>query len=311
MKWNWLSNTEIDKQQWDKTIINATNGSLYAYSWYLDIVSPGWEALILDDYKAVAPLPVKNFFGKKIIRQPLFSQQLGVFTKELSLISNTDDLFNELIHRVSYYSLNFNKFHHFTKETLSTYQIKTVQRVNYELDLIPSYEYLFKKFNENTRRNIKKAKNEKVILKINELKAETFVNFIRKNLNKKVTNLTVKDYHKIENIVNFAMKANIASIYSVHNYSGEILSSVCFIYSHRRVYYLFAASCKKAKEQRTMFLLLDEFIKQHSEKNLILDFEGSMLPGLARFYAGFGALPTHFYTLTYNKLPFYLRWFNN
>jgi hypothetical protein len=38
-----------------------------------------------------------------------------------------------------------------------------------------------------------------------------------------------------------------------------------------------------------MFLLIDELIRQNAEKKIILDFEGSQIEGIARFYKGFGA----------------------
>ncbi|MEA2107399.1 MAG: hypothetical protein U9P82_11900, partial [Bacteroidota bacterium] len=76
---NHLQNAQIDKQKWDLTIENSHNGLVYALSWYLDVVSPGWNALVLGDYEAVMPLPVKQKFGLEYLVQPPFCQQLGVF----------------------------------------------------------------------------------------------------------------------------------------------------------------------------------------------------------------------------------------
>ncbi len=45
------------------------------------------------------------------------------------------------------------------------------------------------------------------------------------------------------------------------------------------------------------------------KKDLILDFEGSSIPGLARFYKGFGANPSNFFLLKYNNLPFPFKYF--
>jgi hypothetical protein len=36
---------------------------------------------------------------------------------------------------------------------------------------------------------------------------------------------------------------------------------------------------------------------------MTLDFEGSNIPGIARFYKGFGALPQTYYSLHQNRLP--------
>jgi hypothetical protein len=48
-------NHEIDREQWDKCIRNSPGTKPYAWSWYLDIMAPGWEALVDDDYDSVFP----------------------------------------------------------------------------------------------------------------------------------------------------------------------------------------------------------------------------------------------------------------
>ena len=78
----YIANDNLDYEKWDKCIIGSVNGNFYAKSWYLDIVSPNWKALIQDDYKAVFPLPIKKRLGISYISQPLFTQQLGIFSSE-------------------------------------------------------------------------------------------------------------------------------------------------------------------------------------------------------------------------------------
>ncbi len=53
-----------------------------------------------------------------------------------------------------------------------------------------------------------------------------------------------------------------------------------------------------------MFLLIDEFIKDNSGTNLVLDFEGSNIEGVARFYSGFGSKPFNYTSIKLNKLFF-------
>ena len=57
------SHSEIDKEKWDACIRESANGIIYGYSWYLDIVSPGWAGLIEDAYTAVFPLTQRKKFG--------------------------------------------------------------------------------------------------------------------------------------------------------------------------------------------------------------------------------------------------------
>ena len=74
----YLKHSEINKEMWDACIINSTNGLIYARSWYLDAMSPNWEALVHKDYVAVMPLTVSKKMGVSYLSQPAFFQQSGI-----------------------------------------------------------------------------------------------------------------------------------------------------------------------------------------------------------------------------------------
>lgn len=52
----FVQNADIIKKKWDDCIAHSVNERIYAYSWYLNIVAPNWDALIMDDYQAVFPV---------------------------------------------------------------------------------------------------------------------------------------------------------------------------------------------------------------------------------------------------------------
>src|ERR1700759_1778470 len=73
---SYLSHSDIDKLRWDACISHAQYSIIYGYSWYLDMVSPGWDALVDDDYQSVFPLTWKKKFGLYYLSQPNFAQHL-------------------------------------------------------------------------------------------------------------------------------------------------------------------------------------------------------------------------------------------
>ena len=78
----FLQHREIDKVKWDQRLETALTSRIYAYSWYLDVVSPNWCALIEDDYESIFPIPIQKRIGIFYISQPLFTQQLGLFSSK-------------------------------------------------------------------------------------------------------------------------------------------------------------------------------------------------------------------------------------
>ena len=79
----YMTHEQIDKNLWDWCIALAPNGNVYAWSWYLDVVYPGWEALVEikgGKYVTVMPITNKKKYGINYLCQPFFTQQLGVFS---------------------------------------------------------------------------------------------------------------------------------------------------------------------------------------------------------------------------------------
>ena len=137
---HYLRHNEIDRQKWDKCILSSVNGIIYAFSWYLDIVCEGWQALVSNDYEAVMPLPAFRKYGINYLAQPFFTQQLGVFS--------TKKMDEELITRFmlaippkfKYIDLKLNTFNLFNHPGF-----QVTRNVTYEMDLIQPYNQLYRK----------------------------------------------------------------------------------------------------------------------------------------------------------------------
>ena len=67
---------------------------------------------------------------------------------------------------------------------------------------------------------------------------------------------------------------------------------------------LFAATDYSTRENGSMFLLLDAFIREHANQPLLLDFEGGNDPNLGRFYKSFGARETTYPFIRISRIPF-------
>jgi hypothetical protein len=297
----YIKHKQIDKQKWDVAVENSTQPLVYALSWYLDIVSPEWEALVDDDYQTIMPLTKGPKFGIRYLRQPFLCQQLGVFSvNELS--SDIVDKF--LRHIPAKYKLADIKLN--SKNIVpDNPKYVCTPMPNYLLDLNKDYELLRNNYSTNTKRNIAKAHKNGLIIKYG-IDNEDLVNL---KINNPVNDLKKNHFDTMRLLTNTASDKNKGYSIGVFSKNGELLSACYIIDCFDRYTFLVSVNSNEGKKKRAMFFLLDNFFKENCNNNRFFDFEGSAIPELARFFQSFGSV-TEFYTHFYfNRLPIILKRF--
>jgi len=183
--------------------------------------------------------------------------------------------------------------------------IDFLPRQNYLLGLHFRYNEISSAFSKNTKRNVAKANKNNLHLVIG-VSLEEYIEFKINNL---PVSISKKDINSLKSLIAFGQYKGFGKIYGVYTDANQLCAAVYFCKWKNRVVYFNAASDEQGKELRGMYFLLNNFIKENAGKNLILDFEGSMIPGVARFYSGFGATPETYFQLKFNRLPLPLKWF--
>ena len=298
---SYFKHNEIDKKKWDEAIDGSVNNLIYPYSWYLDIVSPGWCALVEDDYESVMPLTGNKKYGIDYLYPPYFAQQLGVFSKNKLSREKVLHFLNAIPALYKFIEANLN-----TRNTFELSGFKTKKNINIELSLETSYESLRKKFSEDTKRNIKKATKYGVTLQ-KGIAASQLIGIFRKNTGKKINNLSDKNYKTLLNLINTCLDKGHAEVWGAIS-EGKLCAGVVWLIKGNRSIFLFSATDPQAKKTGAMFFLIDRFIQEHAGEKMILDFEGSNLPGLARFYKGFGSEEYVYLQVRKNNLSKLVRW---
>lgn len=301
----YIEHSKIDFQKWDSTISKSVNGIVYAYSWYLDIVSPGWDAIINDDYETVMPVTITRKAGSKFFVQPLLTQQSGVFSGKLISPEIVEEFLVFAQQHFRYININLNKYNKINAQKFTVKEYQT-----YELDLIQPYLKLYQKYSTNAKRNLRKAIDNRLSI-VNSVTPNQLIDLIKNNLGEKVPELKEHQYNNIRKILSFSLQHGISEIIGAYTDKNELCSAGFFLSANNKSIYLFGGSDETGKENSAMFLIMDYFIKKNAEKNVILDFEGSNYPGLARFYAGYGALPSKYFNFKVNNLPWYLKPFKS
>jgi hypothetical protein len=295
----YLQHKEIDKAKWDACITNAPNGLIYAYSFYLDAMSKHWDALVFGNYEAVMPLTWNKKYGFYYLYQPAFTASLGVFGKNLNkeliaeFIKNIPAKFKLI--EISLNSANI----------IDDSKTFSLLRSNYILQLNKPYEELYKAFRDNHKRNINKALQLGCSV-IKEIAVDAIIQLNKEQL-QHIDGTKTGDYPNFKTLYELLKYKGQAKTYAIVDPKNKVLASAVFFFSHNRAYYIMVGNHPDGKTLGASHALIDAFIKDHADQDLILDFEGSDIRNLAFFYSSFGATEEIYPALKINKLPWYIR----
>ena len=293
-----LKSNEIDVQAWDRCIQESFNGLIYAYSWYLDIVHDGWEALVENDYERVMPLTGGKKYGINYLFQPYFVQQLGVFSKSLLTPKKALEFIEHIPSLYKFYDIKMNSFNKIDNKYLSAKLNK-----NHMLDLINPYDKLAAKFSSQTKRNLKNSSKYKLSVMKN-IKPEAIITLFQENRGKTLGKWKEAHYAILKQLMYSSIYKGRGIAYGVFTEFNEICAGAFFLRSKSRLIFLFSGSNTLARENSAMTFLINAVINENASRQIVLDFEGSNDANLARFYKGFGAREILYPGLVQNNLPF-------
>jgi len=295
----YLQHEEINKEKWDDCINLSPHGLIYAISWYLDAVHPGWKALIENDYETVFPLTSGKKFGINYLYQPFFNQKLGAFSRNSGEYIDINPFLEVLRERFRYVDIKLNRANMITRN-----EFKVEMNTNIELDLSEDFETIRSNYSKNAIRNLNKFNGENIILN-EEKDSGLLIRMFRSNMGRTLPKIRDIHYSGLKKVMDTAIDKGTGRMLVAKNQKGKFLAGAFFITYHKRAVFLFSANTEEGRETRAMYGIIDRFIAENAEKKLIFDFEGSNNQDLARFYKGFGGKNFDYPGLLINRLPLY------
>lgn len=299
----YLEHKDINKKKWDDCISNSYNSLIYGYSWLLDELCDDWGALVLNDYEAVMPMPLRKKFGMTYAYQPFFIQQLGVFSRVMLSGFLVRKFLAAIPPKFRYIDLLVNP----EMDPEEKIQGSLSKRKNHLLYVPTVYESCSRYYNENTRRNIQKAAKQGLLSR-REPNPGLVLTFYREQNADKTPEIREHHYEALSRVLQEAEKRGYVHAMTVEAEGRVLAAAIFLIDNNKRAIYLMGASNEQGKQVGAMHALVDAFIRSACGRINILDFEGSEIESIARFFKGFGAEETAYFHLKMNRLPLLLRW---
>jgi hypothetical protein len=297
----YLKSHEIDREQWDNCIKNSSRIKPYGFSWYLDIMAPGWEALIDDEYDSVFPIPAFSRFGIKYVATPVFLQQLGVYSPDKDPSVSLNEFFEYM---PDFYKLIDLSIGH----NISNKGYSVTGMSNYELNLSKTYDKLWDNFSLHCRRNIEASEKNKPEL-LNDILPDELIKLFILNRGRVIKGIKTRDYQRLNNLMNFCIRNKRGRIIGVRDASKKLIFGIFLLEVPGNKTMLFVVNTPESREKRTGYYVINELIKDSSSTRNILDFAGSSIPSVASFMESFGSTNVPFYRVYRNNLPWPVRMF--
>ncbi len=294
-----LSSQQIDKQKWNACLHAANNTIIYAYFDYLQLITDSWAGIVVNDYKAVMPLPFRRKLGIRYAYDVPFIQQLGLF-------GNYDDKLLKEVITVAIKYIQYGDFF-FNSENNVTSVLPNVRCAeNYVLSLSSSYKNIYKNYNKHLQTKLKKWSKNKLSFKISD-DVEGSVLLFQNIYSHRLPQIKKKNFQQLKTLAVYLLLSQQCFVGNVYKEETDLVASALFFKDDNRIYNILPSTTTEGRKVNAMHFLLDNIIQQHAESRMILDFEGSDVPGIKAFYQSFGATNQPYFHYHFNHLPFPLQ----
>ena len=295
----YLENPDINREKWDDCIKISPGIKPYSYSWYLDIMAPGWQALVDDDYKAIFPVTGFKRFGIQYIATPIFLPQLGAYSPD----KPASVVINDFVDCIPAF---FKLIDLCIGQKPETNRYKVTEKTNFELDLSKPYKELFDNFSSHCRRNIQAA--VKIVPEIvSDILPDELISLFLDNKGKEIKGIKPRDYQRLKSLMNFCNENKKGKIVGVRDSLKRLIFGIFLVETTGNITMLLVVNTPESREKRLGYHIVNELIKAYSETKTVLDFAGSSIPSIASFMESFGSINVPVYRIYSNKLSWPVR----
>lgn len=294
----YLTHNAIDKHKWDKSMDDACNSLLYAKAAFLDHMSPKWDAIVLGDYEVIMPVTWRIKMGVKYVCQPAFCQQLGLFYKDPLHACFIRPFQNELERRFKLVEIFLNC--HNRGAAFNT------SHNNFLFHLNKDYNELFLQYALGFTKSLRRIKKFNFIYSGETSVAEA-IDHYKENYSDRI-NVRDKDYQAFKLLAGHLGSKQQAFVRKVTLPDNTLLAVSLFLKDDHRIYNIISVTLPAGRTMEANYFLYDRLIFEFAASNLVLDFEGSDLPGVAAFYQKFRPINEPYFFWKSNRLPAPVKW---
>jgi hypothetical protein len=276
--------------------VSPPSALLFHERWWLSAATQGrvQEVTVSRGGRLVGRLPfvIDRKMGFTTVGMPAFTHVLGPWvdtgqdktqTQPLRRLSIVRDLIDQLP-RFDAFKLAFNA---------SGIDGLAFQERGYEIT--PQFTFLidcrrepreiWQKMHSKTRQHIRRAEKKFAVVAVGD--PQRFMQFFRANADRR-RRFVSTDFGAFETLFHECRSRDCGEILSAVRPDGTPTAMIYIVWGHGTMYYLLSSRAADADDSGSINLLIWSAIVRASQRGLVLDLDGVISSGTARFLSGFG-----------------------
>lgn len=285
---------------------------LFSRDWWLDITcgDTNWDVIGVDQKgRFVATMTLYRPLPH-VVSMPPFTQTMGIWfsteaddTKYTTRLTKRQALCKELIDQLPPLSSFLQRLPYSFTDWLPFYHegYEQTTRYTYILHDIADRNRLWENMATNTRRNITKAKEKNGIVVRKGISTDEFMDvfkatFLRQN------KPAPKGSDLLIRLIEVSRQREQGDLWGGYDEEGRLHAAAFVVWQKSSAYYIAGGGNPALRSSGAQSLVLWEALKDVSQHTADFDFDGSMLPGVERFFREFGAKQMPFFTILKGNL---------
>ena len=295
---------------------STLSSSLFVQDWWLDAVAPGqWHVVTVEEGgRVIARMPyiLRKHRGLTLMDMPLLTPHLGPWLAPLpgkyaTRLSRQHQLLDALIRQLPPFDFFSQRFHHRITNWLPFYWQGFEQTTfyTYIIEDLSDLDRVWDGLRSNVKRAIRKARKQVGVR--DDMGLETFWHLNRMTFQRQGMQPPY-DLDFLNRIDAACAQRNRRRIFFAEDAQGRIHAALYLVWDDQAAYYLMGGNDPDLQRSGAPSLLMWEAIRFAAGVTCSFDFEGSMIPGVERFFRSFGARQTPYFHITKtNAMAFRMR----
>ena len=295
----------MSKELYRKLCREEDSIPVFSRDWWLDAAcGDNWDVLLDEkNGKVCAAMPL-YVPCRNIVTMPHYTQTMGVWfavvasdVKYSSLLEQRQAVCKSFIDKLKRYKSFLQNFNHEFTDWLPFYWegYSQTTRYTYILHCIKDVEKILSRMSQQTRRNLKKAEEQSIVVRhgINtddflKIQALTFERQNKRNTQSSAV---------LKRLINAARERGQGDVFGGYDSEGRLHAVAFVVWQNSSAYYIAGGGDPTLRSSGAHSLVLWDAIKHVSQYTDTFDFEGSMIPGVERFFREFGAVQTPYFII--------------